>query len=127
MAASGPRPMRIGASASSARSPWFSPSTTSTWVGAPRRARGGFGGRASRLAAAARAPSGMRAPNMSDRITDSADSTKIQRIARYASLMRNSVSSDTAVLSRLVVGDRLLGDPHRDGRVADLHPAAVLD
>ena len=33
-------------------------------------------------AAAARAPSGMRAPNMSERITDSAESTKIQRIAR---------------------------------------------
>ena len=31
---------------------------------------------------AARAPSGTRAPNMSERITEIADSTKIQRIAR---------------------------------------------
>ena len=66
----------------SARSPWLSPSTTSTWVGAPRRALAGLGGRGLRWAAACRAPSGIRAPNMSERITDSAESTKIHRIAR---------------------------------------------
>ena len=35
-----PRPMRIGALSRSARSPAFPPSTTRTWVGAPRRLLG---------------------------------------------------------------------------------------
>ncbi len=50
------RPVRgrsgSGRRSSSARSPWLSPSTTSTWVGAPRRALAGLGGRGLRWAAA---------------------------------------------------------------------------
>src|ERR1700710_444625 len=102
MAASAPRPIRIGAWARSARSPLLAPSTTRTWVGEPFRAfclvwRGALG------AAASRAAAGIRAPNMSERTTEIADSTKIHRIARYEILIRKSVSSDIGVLL----------DPHR--------------
>src|SRR4029079_9080240 len=97
MAASLPRPIRIGAWARSARSPLLAPSTTSTWVGEPRRAfclvwRGALG------AAASRAVAGIRAPNMSERTTEIADSTKIHRIAREEIFIRQRVSSDNGVL-----------------------------
>ena len=84
MPASLPRPMRIGACSRSARSPTLLPSVTMTWVGLPRRLGGCFfAPRFSlRAASAPRAASGTRAPNMSERITEIAESTKIHRMAR---------------------------------------------
>src|SRR3954462_11258662 len=126
MAASLPRPIRMGASASSARSPLLAPSTTSTWVGAPLRAfclgcRRGFG------AAASRAVCGTRAPNMSERITEIADSPKIQRIARHEALIRKRVSSAIGPLLDHPYGQRGAADPDLravlDRRAG--HPVAV--
>jgi hypothetical protein len=82
MPASLPRPIRIGAWSRSARSPTLLPSVTMTWVGLPRRLGGGLAPRFSLRASAPRAASGTRAPNMSERITEIAESTKIHRIAR---------------------------------------------
>src|SRR5215217_1250189 len=61
----------------------------------------------------------MRAPNMSERTTEMAESTKIHRIARYANRISMSVSSDTVASS---VGD----EAHRHRRVADLHGGSVV-
>src|SRR4051794_21790790 len=126
MAASLPRPIRIGAWSSSARSPTLLPSVTTTWVGLPRRLGGGLAPRFSRRASAApRAASGTRAPNMSERITEIAESTKIHRIARNAILIRNRVSSDTGSTNerQAVVLVAVLQDPHGHGGVADAHLA----
>src|SRR6478672_6790326 len=128
MAASLPRPMRSGASASSARVPGFSPSTTTRWVGAPRW---GFLAalplRRSGTGAPPRAISGTRAPNMSERMTEIADSTKIQRIARNAARMRKRVSSDipaSGLVASAVDPDGHLGVPDLDrGAVAQPGPA----
>ena len=74
--------MRMGASASSARSPALEPSVTSTWVGAPRRLAGFFCFGSRPRGSGVRAVSGTRAPNMSERITEMAESTKIHSTAR---------------------------------------------
>src|SRR4051812_6356788 len=118
MAASLPRPMRTGAWSRSARSPAFAPSVTRTWVGEPRRRDGAFAGLAAfwPREAAPRAASGTRAPNMSERMTEIAESTKIHRIARKATRIRNRVSSDI---------HGLLDDPDRHRGAADPHLRAV--
>src|SRR6478735_4780616 len=115
--------MRRGASASSARVPGFSPSTTSRCVGAPRRGFLGAFAAALPLRAGAGAPlravSGTRAPNMSERITEIADSTKIQRMARNAIRMRKRVSSDIpapGLVTPSVDADGHLGVPDPDRR-----------
>src|SRR5919107_1140712 len=124
--------MRSGASASSARVPGFSPSTTTRWVGAPRRgflaALPGFPDlRAAGAGAAPRAVSGTRAPNMSERITEIADSTKIQRMAKKARRIRKRGSSDIpapGLVAAAVDADRHLGVPDLDRRaVAQPGPA----
>src|SRR5690242_11130795 len=115
--------MRIGAWSSSARSPTFPPSVTMTWVGLPRRLGGAFWApRFSLRASAPRAASGTRAPNMSERMTEIAESTKIHRIARNATLIRKRVSSDTELVFLV-----LFQDAHRHRGVADPHLAAVAD
>src|SRR5687768_16703873 len=115
--------MRSGASASSARVPGFSPSTTSRWVGAPRRGFLAAFALALPLRAGAGAPlravSGTRAPNMSERITEIADSTKIHRIARNAMRIRKRVSSDIpapGLVTSAVDADRHLGVADADRR-----------
>src|SRR5918995_1779731 len=114
--------MRSGASASSARVPGFSPSTTSRWVGAPRRGfLAAFAALPLRAGAGAplRAVSGTRAPNMSERITEIADSTKIHRIARNAMRIRKRVSSDIpapGLVTSAVDADRHLGVADADRR-----------
>src|SRR3954469_2618964 len=123
--------MRIGAWSRSARSPTLLPSVTMTWVGLPRRLGGAFWAPFFSLlfslrASAPRAASGTRAPNMSERITEIAESTKIHRMARNATLMRKRVSSDTGSTEDRVVLV-LLEDPHRHGGVADPHLAPVAD
>src|SRR5687768_12806718 len=123
--------MRSGASASSARVPGFSPSTTTRWVGAPRRgfllALAALPLRRSGTGAAPRAVSGTRAPNMSERITEIAESTKIQRIARNAARIRKRVSSDIpapGLVPAPVDADGHLGVPDLDrGAVAQPGPA----
>src|SRR3954464_6801550 len=129
MAASLPRPIRIGAWSRSARSPALPPSVTITWVGLPRRLGGGFAPRFSLRASAPRAASGTRAPNMSERITEIAESTKIHRMARNATLIRKRVSSDTGATRATEVGVFLvlLDDPHGHRGVADPHLAAIAD
>src|SRR6478609_1336438 len=114
--------MRSGASASSARVPGFSPSTTSRWVGAPRRGfLPAFAALPLRAGAGAplRAVSGTRAPNMSERITEIAERTKIQRMARNAMRIRKRVSSDIpapGLVSPAVDADRHLGVADADRR-----------
>src|SRR3954451_7237122 len=127
MAASLPRPIRMGAWSSSARSPTLLPSVTTTWVGLPRRLGGGLAPRFSLRASAPRAASGTRAPNMSERITEIAERTKIHKIARNAILIRNRVSSDIGATHERepVVLVALLEDPHGHRGVPDLHLAAV--
>src|SRR3954464_4334384 len=129
MAASLPRPIRIGAWSRSARSPALPPSVTITWVGLPRRLGGGFAPRFSLRASTPRAASGTRAPNMSERITEIAESTKIHRIARNAILIRNRVSSDTGSTheGEPVVLVAVLEDPDRHRGVADPDLAAVAE
>ena len=67
-------------------SPALAPSTMATWVGAPRGRRAGlaFAWRRACFSArrSERGAESMRAPNMSDRTTEIAESTKIHRIAR---------------------------------------------
>ena len=60
--------------------PLLLPEVTTTCEGEPRRLGGAFC--FGLPPGTVRAPSGTRAPNMSERITEIADSTKIQRIAR---------------------------------------------
>src|SRR3954471_19375247 len=126
MAASLPRPMRIGAWSSSARSPTLLPSVTTTCVGLPRRLGGAFALFFSLRASAPRAASGTRAPNMSERITEIAERTKIHRMARKAILMRKRVSSDTGSTHERIFLV-LLDDPHSHRGVADPHLAPVSD
>src|SRR6476660_1047553 len=120
MAASLPRPMRSGASASSARVPGFSPSTTTRWVGAPRRGfLAALALRRSGTGAPPRAVSGTRAPNMSERITEIAESTKIHSTARNATRIRKRVSSDipsSGLVAPAVDADRHVGVPDADRR-----------
>src|SRR3954451_15014425 len=119
--------MRIGAWSSSARSPTLLPSVTTTWVGLPRRLGGAFWALFFSLRASApRAASGTRAPNMSERITEIAERTKIHRMARKAILMRKRVSSDTGSTHERIFLV-LLDDPHRHRGVADPDLAAVAD
>src|SRR3954452_12643668 len=128
--------MRTGAWSRSARSPTLLPSVTMTWVGLPRRLGGDLVAPPffSLRASAPRAASGTRAPNMSERITEIAERTKIHRMARKATLIRKRVSSDTgstrarqalSTLGEVVLV--LLEDPHRHRRVADPDLAAVPD
>src|SRR4051794_36286264 len=119
--------MRIGAWSSSARSPTLLPSVTMTWVGLPRRLGGAFWAPFFSLRASApRAASGTRAPNMSERITEIAERTKIHRMARKAILMRKRVSSDTGSTHERIALV-LLDDPHGHRGVADADLAAVAD
>src|SRR3954451_4501783 len=118
--------MRIGAWSSSARSPTLLPSVTTTWVGLPRRLGGAFWALFFSLRASApRAASGTRAPNMSERITEIAERTKIHRMARKAILIRKRVSSDTGSTHERVL--LVLDDPHGHRGVADPDLAAVAD
>src|SRR3954469_19238580 len=122
--------MRIGAWSRSARSPTLLPSVTMTWVGLPRRLGGAFWAPFFSLlfslrASAPRAASGTRAPNMSERITEIAERTKIHRMARKAILIRKRVSSDTGSTHERVF--LVLDDPHGHRGVADPDLAAVAD
>src|SRR4051794_12118485 len=119
----------MGAWSSSARSPTLLPSVTTTWLGLPRRLGGGLAPRFSLRASAPRAASGTRAPNMSERITEMADSTKIHKMARNAILIRKSVSSDTGATHERepVVIVAVLEDPHGHRGVADPDLAAVAE
>src|ERR1700712_601801 len=81
-------------------SPLLPPSTMTTWVGTPRRGLEAFCCLDLALRSEREGPPaswrGTRAPNMSERMTEMQESTKIHRIARYAKRIRTRVSSDKA-------------------------------
>src|SRR3954453_20658185 len=144
MARSLPRPISRGACSREMVSPLLPPSTITTWVGTPRRGLGLFSCLVRALRSEREGPPASwratRAPNMSERITEMHESTKIHRIARYAKRIRTRVSSDkggspsfevqghgrAADPDRRTIGQRRLFDPlavhrHPVGRAEVVH------
>src|SRR4051794_8835752 len=98
MVESPPRPRVTVSPDSGTVSPALLPSVMTSLVGEPRRLRAGFGldwrWRLDAPAWLAACGVSTRAPKRSDRITDTADRTKIHSSARNPNLIRVSVNSD---------------------------------
>src|SRR5262245_47521030 len=112
--------MRIGWPSRGMICPALGPSVTVRVRGAPRGCFLGLGCLAGRGCLATLGAS-TRVPKMSDRMTDTADSTKIHKTAKNPNLISVSVSSDTRSPRSLGVG---VSDNH--GRVSDDDRGAVV-
>src|SRR5262245_7883510 len=114
--------MRIGLPSRGMICPALGPSVTVSVRGAPRDCFFGLGCLAG-LAGLATLGVSTRVPKMSDRITDTADSTKSHRTAKNPSLISVSVSSDTHSPRSFV---QCAGVPDNDGGVPDDDRGAIV-